>query len=291
MNPLTQKTKSIETPCLWMQAGVVKKKTCTHYYECAGCRFDSAMAKAVNIGKHISWQEAMRRLDSRERTCRHTLTGRAGHKVCPMNYNCQRCDFDQTFEDTLVPGRAQAVTQVQDIKGFKLPMDHFFHTGHTWARIEAGSILRVGMDDFSLRVLGSPDALTLPLMGEELRSGCPGWGMKRQDNTADVLSPINGVITKVNPDPMKDPVRMADDPYSAHWLFTVHNSDLKGAVSPLMDETESPAWLGREVSGLEKMVEAVSGPLSADGGIFVQDVYGSLPGLGWNRLVNRFLGT
>ncbi|MCG8634390.1 MAG: glycine cleavage system protein H [Desulfobacterales bacterium] len=287
----TRKTKAMENPCIWMQSGVVKKKSCNHYYDCATCRFDAGMVKAAATGKHITWQEAMRRFDSTDRTCRHALTGRTGHRNCPMNYNCDHCDFDQALEDTLSPSAARAVTHVQDIKGFRLPSGHFFHTGHTWARIEDGGIIRVGMDDFSFKVLGNPDRMVLPLMGQELNHGETGWGMKRNGNTADVRSPVNGVITKVNPNAMKDTRHMGDDPYSENWLFTIHNSDLKAAVSPLMDDEKSPEWLGREVSGLEEMIETVTGPLAADGGTLTHDVYGNLPTLGWNNLVERFLRT
>nr|WP_319393933.1 hypothetical protein [uncultured Desulfobacter sp.] len=74
------------------------------------------------------------------------------------------------------PATALPVTEVFDIKGFKLPAGHFFHTGHTWARIEAGGIIRVGMDGFSFKVLGSPDKMELPLMGQELNHGKPAGG-------------------------------------------------------------------------------------------------------------------
>lgn len=285
------KTKTRLTPCIWMQAGVAKKKNCTHYYDCTTCKFDAGMNKMAVAGKHLTWQEAMRRFDSTDRTCRHTLTGRTGHRICPMNYNCDHCDFDQTFEDCLSPATAMAVTQVQDIKGFKLPKDHYFHSGHTWARIEDGGIIRVGMDDFSLKVLGSPDRMELPLMGQELNHGRTGWGMIQQHNRADVKSPINGVITRVNPDPMKHPGRMGKDPYSENWLFTIHNFDLKSAVSPLMDDKKTPGWLDKEITELEEMIETVAGPLATDGGTLMADVYGNMPGLGWNSLVNRFLGT
>ena len=30
-------------PCIWMQAGVVKKKYCTTAYDCPSCRYDKAL--------------------------------------------------------------------------------------------------------------------------------------------------------------------------------------------------------------------------------------------------------
>ena len=48
------------TPCLWMQAGVVKFKSCDNYYDCTSCKYDHAMDQKVAKGKLISWQVAMK---------------------------------------------------------------------------------------------------------------------------------------------------------------------------------------------------------------------------------------
>ena len=296
-NP-TQKTSipgsagnDVTLPCLWMEAGVVKKKACNHYYDCATCKYDAGMLKMTDTGRHVSWQDAMRKHDGRDRTCRHAMTGRSDHRTCPMNYNCFRCDFDQLFEDTLSPATARTLGESKEVKGFHLAQGHYFHSGHAWARLEEGGLIRVGMDDFAFKVLGQPDGFDLPLMGQELNQNRAGWGIKRNQNSAGVQSPVNGVITKVNHRVRKSPEIPGNDPYSAGWLFTLHNNDLKGAVKDLMADETSLAWLDQEVTRLEKMIEEVAGPLSADGGFLRPDVYGNLPGLGWNNLTRNFLGT
>lgn len=63
-------------PCLWMQAGVTGKKSCNQFYDCTGCRYDAAMEKGAAAGRHVSWQEAMRRQPGSQRICRHAMTGR-----------------------------------------------------------------------------------------------------------------------------------------------------------------------------------------------------------------------
>lgn len=276
-------------PCIWMQAGVVLKKECNNYHDCTSCKYDTAMGKQAVAGKHLSWQESLRRRDSLDRTCRHALTGRVEHRTCAMNYNCNHCDFDQLFEDTLSPGKGNSGMHMKDIKGFKLADGYYFHMGHTWAGIDGGGIIRIGMDDFAFKVLGGPDGFELPLMGQELNLGRPGWGIKRNRNLADILSPVNGIITKVNPSLFASPTLPEQKPYEDGWLFTVHNSDLKGAVKHLMSDEESVTWLNGEITTLEGMIEEVAGPLSADGGLLMKDVFGNLPALGWENLTRRFL--
>lgn len=280
-----------EHPCLWMLAGVAKKKNCNNYYDCTNCKYDDGMVKLADAGKQLSWQDAMRMKDSKERICRHAMTGRIGHKVCPMNYNCSHCEFDQYFEDAIVPMTGHAAVHLNSVKGFDVANGYYYHDGHTWATIDSGGLIRVGVDDFSMKVLGNPDAFELPLTGQELNKDAAGWGLKRKDNLADILSPVNGVITQVNPDIRKEAAISASDPYGDGWLFTVHNSDIKGEFKTLMNDSDGMEWIDDEVTTLEGMIEKEIGPLSTDGGLIKADVFGNLPALGWKNLTQTFLRT
>ena len=247
-------------PCLWMQAGVANFKNCNNYYDCNTCKYDLGMHKQVEKGKQISWQDAMRRVPDMDRVCRHSLTERIGHRLCAYNYECASCDFDQFFEDV-------------------------------WAAKTKTVPIRIGLDDFALKLLGKADALDLPLMGNVLDPDKPGWGLKRKDNNADVLSPIGGVIMEVNSKVRENPELANREPYGDGWLFMVRTPDIKKSMQQLMTNTDSLDWIKAEVNHLETMIEEVAGPLAADGGYLQADIYGNLPDLGWASLTKTFLRT
>jgi glycine cleavage system H lipoate-binding protein len=285
------KTAKAATPCLWMQAGVVKFKGCDNYYDCTSCRYDHAMDQKVAKGKQISWQEAMKRRPDLDRVCRHSLTGRIEKRMCAYDYECGKCDFDQYFEDVWTAKTKAFPAEMQQVKGFDVPMGYYFHNGHAWARIESGGYIRVGLDDFALKVLGEADALDLPLIGKELDQSKAGWGLKRKDNLADVLSPVDGVIMEVNSNVRENPKLANNEPYGDGWLFMVRTPDIKGTMKKLMVDQDSLSWIGTEVNHLETMIEEVAGPLAADGGYLADDIYGNLPDLGWKNLTQKFLKT
>ncbi len=278
-------------PCLWMQAGVVEFKNCNNFYDCTTCKYDQGMRKQVENGKQLSWQDAMRKRPSLARVCRHTLTRRIERRACAYNYECSTCDFDQFFEEVWATKTGSRPHDIQNIKGFQVPSGSYFHDGHTWARIESGGVIRVGMDDFSLKLLGKADAFDLPLMGKELSQGKAGWGLKREANLADVLSPVDGVIVEVNGRLREKPMLANQEPYGEGWLFAIRNQDTKGAFKKLMDDTASLNWMAAEIGKLEGMIESVAGPLAADGGYITNDIYGNLPALGWKNLTRTFLKT
>jgi len=278
-------------PCLWMQAGVVELKSCNNFYDCTTCKYDQGMRKQVEKGTQLSWQDGMRKRPGLERVCRHTLTRRIERRSCAYNYECSMCDFDQFFEEVWATKTGAQPYDMQNIKGFQLPRGSYFHNGHTWARIESGGVVRVGMDDFSLKLLGKAEAFALPLMGKELSQDKVGWGLKREVNRADVLAPVDGVIVEVNGKLREKPMLANQEPYGEGWLFVIRNPDTKGAFKKLMDETVSVDWMAGEIGKLESMIESVAGPLAADGGYIAEDIYGNLPALGWRNLTKTFLKT
>ena len=278
-------------PCIWMEAGVVEFKNCNNFGDCTTCKYDLGMRKRVEQGKQTSWQDAMRRREGLERICRHSLTNRIEKRRCAYDYECSKCDFDQFFEDVWSTKTKTIPHEVQTIKGFRVPMGYYFHNGHTWARIESGGYIRVGMDDFSLKLFGKVDALDLPLMGKELDKDRVGWGLKRKNNVADVLSPVDGVIVEVNSDVRERPELANQGAYENGWLFIIRTPGIKGTVKKLMTDAESLNWMNGELNTLENMIEKVAGPLAADGGYLGEDIYGNLPELGWKNLTKVFLKT
>ncbi len=276
-------------PCLWMQAGVVEFKNCNNFYDCTSCKYDLGMQKAVERGKQMSWQDAMRRRPDMDRVCRHSLTNRIPRRTCAYDFKCASCDFDQFFEDVWSPKTKSLPAAVNQVKGFDVPESYYFHDGHAWARIESGGLIRIGLDDFALKLLGEADAFELPLTGKELDHGAPGWGLRRKDNLADVLAPVDGVIVEVNNELREKPGMANREPYGGGWLFMVHHPNIKKAMKPLMTDADSVDFISREVATLEGMIEEVAGPLAADGGHLQPDIFGNLPDLGWNNLTRTFL--
>jgi len=278
-------------PCIWQQSGVVKLKNCNNFYDCTTCKYDLGMEKRVQTGKAISWRDAMRKRGELDRICRHSLTNRIARRACAYDYECSKCDFDQFFEDVWTAKTGSMPREVQDVKGFQVPMDYYFHKGHTWARIENGGSIRIGMDDFALRLLGKADAFDLPLMGKELERDSAGWGLRRKENLADVLSPMDGIIMEVNSRIRENPALANREPYQDGWLFMVQTPDIKKTVKTLMADTDSVDWMSGEVNRLENMIKDVDGNLDADDGHFTEDIFGNLPDLGWKNLTRTFLKT
>ncbi|RLB16206.1 MAG: hypothetical protein DRG63_05635 [Deltaproteobacteria bacterium] len=283
------KKASVENPCVWMQAGVVEFKSCNNYYDCTTCKYDLGMKKRVGQGKQISWQDAMRRRSGLKRICRHSLTGRIEMRQCAYDYECFHCDFDQFFEEVWASKAELIPKEAEDIRGFRVPLGYYFHSGHTWVKVEEKNSVRIGIDDFTIRVLGPLDKITMPLIGKEIEQGRRDISICKGEYKAPVLSPVSGVVTSMNLELMEQGSHAVGDPYADGWVMTVHCPDLKQNLKALMISGETMAYMENEINRLVSIIEETVGPIAADGGIIAPDLCDNMPELKWKRLAEIFL--
>ncbi|MBU1903386.1 MAG: glycine cleavage system protein H [Proteobacteria bacterium] len=293
-------------PCIWMQAKVVGKKYCSLDYDCPGCRFDRIMGRVAHQNSRlrksgktptdkragiIPWQENLRALPAFRRPCLHHMKGRINFRACNQEYRCGNCDFDQYFNDQFSVHAVVKPVAVLDIKGFRIPQGYYFHRGHTWMKIEESGSVRIGIDEFILRLLGPFDSIESPLIGKQIKQGRADITVNREGFVASVLSPVSGVVTSTNTRLRSEGSLANKAPFSKGWVLRVHAEGLRNELKNLMINRETGDFMDAEVEHLHRLMEEVAGPLPVDGGHLSDDIYGKLPRLGWKRLTRTFLHT
>ena len=235
--------------------------------------------------------QAMKALPPSQRPCLHHLKGRIQFKPCANDYLCGKCEFDQYFYDEYTVHAVVRPVDVLEVEGFKVPQGYYLHNGHTWVKIEEGSSVRIGIDDFALSLLGPLDRVEAPLMGKVMKQGEPHMAVSRGEHKAKLLSPLSGVITAVNPKVMEQGNLVNHDPYTEGWVLTLHPQNLRKEIKDLMIAQQTAEFLEQEVDRLHHLIEEVAAPLAADGGYLGKDVFGAMPNLRWERLTRSFLRT
>jgi len=285
--------------CVWSRAGVIKPTPCMNAYDCLGCPLDRKLKQDIAEGRLkdgralAGWQVSrdLPHRASEQKKCRHMLSGRVSVKYCVNDYDCEHCAYYRMIEDA---GLAEPLSTVEQtlVSGFAMARNYYYHAGHSWARVEYGGRVRVGLDDFASRLFGPLDALKLPGLGSTVGQGEPGFGMVRGDHAADCLSPVEGVVVAVNPRTGGSGPLSLDAPYDDGWLMVIEPVRMRGSLRNLFFEDESLAWMEDETQRLTSMISDETGyPLSSTGGRAIPDILGAVPGLGWDRCKDAFLHT
>lgn len=212
---------------------------------------------------------------------------------------CQKCGAvwfvnHNPLKNAPGPGAQEPCLALEDLEAFGIkapPRDYYVHQGHAWAALEDSGEVRVGLDDFSQKLLGPADALKLPEVGTVFYQDHICMAVVRKDNKASFEAPVDGIITEVNPKVCAQPRLVHDDPYGEGWLFKVKPTNLKQNLANLFSGDTNAAWTGKESQRLFNLMETAVGLTLPDGGALVDDVYSHYPKVGWRRLVKEFFLT
>jgi len=290
--------------CIWMQAGVVVHKNCKLDYECHECRFHSVMSHIANEnnemklsgrqpsgnrGRIVLWKDKLKELPQWKRPCVHHMKGRIEFRSCTNEYRCSNCEFDQYFYDQFAVNAVVKPVDVMDIKGFKIPQGYYLHPGHVWLKIEENSEVRIGMDDFILRLLGPLDQVNAPLVGKKIHQNQPCIHINRDTHSAKVLSAVDGVVMDVNPKVRMKGQIASDDPYSDGWIFRAYCKNLRKDLKNLMMGTQSQSFLNDEVNDLYQLIEEETDLLVADGGYLHMDFFKNQTQISWEKITGKYL--
>ena len=288
-----------EEECIWSKAGVVNFRLCDAAYDCNSCPFDKAMQRAMKsntkmkeTSEPLDWSEALRRrFTGASRPCRHRLTGRIeAPKICTYNYECYHCPFDQMLDEQDLM-RITEAPHYRLASGYKVADGHYYHMGHSWARIEHGGYVRVGIDDFLVRLFGKFQKMALPPLGAKLKQDQIGWVFHRDEHAAGVLSPVAGKVLAVNQKAHEHPELAHEDPYKEGWLLVVEPTALKKSLRQLYYGEDGIRWIEKESQELMRLMGPEYEKLAATGGEPINDFYGHFPDIGWESLAETFLRT
>jgi len=163
----------------------------------------------------------------------------------------------------------------------------YYAPSHTWIRPMSRQRVLVGIDDLAQRLFGAPMGFKLPQPGTEVREGQPLAEVRTAGRRAAILSPISGVVTRVNELVREDPSLVHRDPYSRGWLVAVMPSDT--AFQKLPVGRTARTWLSNEEHRLSRFYEIQLGIAAADGGDFVEHPPALLTDEQWQALTHEFL--
>jgi glycine cleavage system H lipoate-binding protein len=180
-------------------------------------------------------------------------------------------------------------TKMVEVFGFQVPTDtYYLHRGHAWAMLEKDDLVRVGLDDFSQKILGPAEEIRLPEVGKTYYQDHLCLALLREGRKASFEAPLDGTIEAVNPKVRQKPSLVHDDPYGEGWLFMVRPSNLPRNLDNLLSGEANAAWIEAESHRLMNLMDTRVGFTLPDGGAIIDDVYGNFPDLGWRPLVQEF---
>ena len=109
-----------------------------------------------------------------------------------------------------------------------------FTEEHEWLRIEDDLVV-VGITEHASTQLGDIVFVELPEEGDTVSKDDEVVVIESVKAASDILAPLDGEITEINPALEDEPAKVNEDPLGAGWFFKIRPSDLS-QMEDYMDE-------------------------------------------------------
>lgn len=224
----------LDLPCVWMSAGVISYRLCDREYECESCPLD----QALRGGSKASVPEA------------------AAVPAAPFAE-----DPVGRYLSTLGAGCTLHIDRPHSVEGL-------------WLESEPSGTLRVGLDDYTLRLLQPVADVVLPKVGTWLPHGAPCAWIHRGRLAIVLHCPVAGEVVEVHPCPVLAPPATGEGA-GERWWFRLNPHETLGTAGGLRRNEALLDWFLGRVRAVHASANAAMrpattgalGPSLADGGM------------------------
>jgi glycine cleavage system H protein len=180
---------------------------------------------------------------------------------------------------------------------FLLPKGYFMSKAHAWVELTFSGEARVGIDDFTQKVIGTIERIEVAALGSEIKKGDTLVTVHHGNRMLAIPAPISGKILTVNESLLASPNRLHEDPYIAGWVAVVAPKSISSDLHFLTIADEAAKWLRKEVSRFRDFIKSQSqvgmpvpaGATMVDGGIPLNGVLEQFNENTWNAFQKEFL--
>jgi CheY-like chemotaxis protein len=139
-----------------------------------------------------------------------------------------------------------------------VPSGVFVSPSHTWINLELNGTVRVGLDDFALKILGPIDDIELPSKGQKMSKGDTLFTILKGKHRLSLLSPVSGSIASTNNELRDRMDYLQMKPYELGWACTIEPSNLPGDLQTLIVGADSVSWYKKEIEAFNKSLSELS---------------------------------
>jgi glycine cleavage system H lipoate-binding protein len=181
----------------------------------------------------------------------------------------------------------ESVLKAKKIRGITFWDNLLYHDGHTWLAPETGKVVRIGIDEFAVKLLGDIDKIQIAQENNRLNKNEQFAKIISGKSRFKLESGITGRVIAVNPSIKRDPQLIARDPYGSGWLVKVRLEN--NGIDELHKGEDAEKWFLKEWDKLHYLITAEAGLTFADGGEITTRDIKKIDRKKWELIVKEFL--
>ena len=105
-----------------------------------------------------------------------------------------------------------------------IPNTLIYTREHLWIKSIGDATYEIGITDYAQNLLGDIVFVELPELQSQILRNVAFGVIESVKTASDLIGPLNGVITEINPIISKSPEAINDQPYE-NWICKIHSLD------------------------------------------------------------------
>lgn len=181
----------------------------------------------------------------------------------------------------------EVVRRAKKVRGITIWENLFYHDGHTWLSPVSSKVVKLGIDDFAVKLLGDIEKIQLPSINSKVKKNESLLKIFSGRSRFKLKSAISGEIVEVNSAVQRDPKLILRDPYGAGWIAKIRIEN--DGVNQLIKGNDAERWFMKEWDRLHYLLTEEAGLTFADGGEITTKELKKVDGIKWEKIVKEFL--
>jgi glycine cleavage system H protein len=251
--------------------------------------------------------------------CIWMTAGVISFKLCPLDYDCEHCDFDEAMRSQVrskqkkskvkrdrfrvsVPPEGIAASSADSKKPLfftfsagEIEEGLYLHPTHLWLRRVEGQTWKAGIDKLLAYVLPPAEEMELYGLDAKVLKNQFFGKVHTQAGTVSLAAPLSGRLVQRNPLLSGRPELVQQDPYGEGWLIMIASSQDEFGLKGYYSGAASRRFLEEEAQHLRFLlkhrgIEVDSiGDTLPDGGAHIKYLNQVLPGPVCMRLATELI--
>jgi len=131
------------------------------------------------------------------------------------------------------------------------PKGVLFDKTHTWAFMEKGGEVKIGIDDFLLHVTGPVNRVKMKQPGQEIRKGEPAITIIQNGKQLNINAPVSGTVLIKNDLLVGDSTLLNQSPVQDGWIYSIEPSNWERESQFLFVADKYKEWIKNEFARLK----------------------------------------
>lgn len=157
-------------------------------------------------------------------------------------------------KDNKVGKRIMSTLGSMNIHLFNMPKGVYHSPNHLWMYMFKSGKVRVGLDEFLIRLTGEIDFSPSVTEGKELQKGEVIGHIEQGKKKIQLTSPVSGHLLSFNKDFKSD--KHAVDPYGNDWLLEIKPTNWIKETSNSLTHEGTDIWIRSEMTRLKDFLAA-----------------------------------